>query len=50
MEKYYLVKVDKKGRIVIPKEIRDKTNTHGRVRLVNTYDIKTKMVKKLAAL
>jgi bifunctional DNA-binding transcriptional regulator/antitoxin component of YhaV-PrlF toxin-antitoxin module len=33
MEKYYLVKVDKKGRIVIPKEIRIKRIFMVRLRL-----------------
>jgi AbrB family looped-hinge helix DNA binding protein len=43
MEKYYLVKVDKKGRIVIPKEIRDKMNIHGKVKIIvknNVIEIK----------
>jgi AbrB family looped-hinge helix DNA binding protein len=34
MEKHYLVNVDKKGRIVIPKEIRDKMNIRDKVKII----------------
>jgi len=39
MEKYYLVNVDKKGRIVIPKEIRNKMNIHGKVKIIAKNDV-----------
>jgi AbrB family looped-hinge helix DNA binding protein len=34
MEKHYLVNVDKKGRIVIPKKIRDKMNIRDKVKII----------------
>jgi len=39
VKKYYLVNVDKKGRIVIPKEIRDKMNIHGKVKIIVKNDV-----------
>jgi AbrB family looped-hinge helix DNA binding protein len=39
VKKYYIVNVDKKGRIVIPKEIRDKMNIHGKVKIIVKNDV-----------
>ena len=39
VKKYYLVNVDKKGRIVIPKEIRDKMNIHCKVKIIVKNDV-----------
>jgi AbrB family looped-hinge helix DNA binding protein len=39
VKKYYIVNVDKKGRIVIPKEIGDKMNIHGKVKIIVKNDV-----------
>jgi len=39
VKKYYIVNVDKKGRIVIPKEIRDKMNIHGKIKIIVKNDV-----------